>query len=49
MEEADEDEEEEDGEPESEDEDEDEDKDDVKDAGAAGGDLPPVTKKDEDE
>ena len=52
MEEFDEDEEEEDGEPESEEDDEDEakdDKDEKKDAGAAGGDLPPVPKKDEDE
>jgi len=47
MEEYDEDEEEEDGEPESENDDEDED--DKKDAGAVGGDLPPVTKKDGDE
>ena len=50
MEEFDEDEEEEDGEPESENEDEDEDDKEAKvDTGASGGDLPSVTKKDEDE
>ena len=50
MEEFDEDEEEEDGEPESEDDDEDEEDKEVKvDTGASGGDLPPGTKKDEDE